>query len=544
MSKLKKLIEKPEVFQSFLEKLPETDRAFVEKYVLDLQSHLELDPLKKFKHNNAKQLEFLKFTKPFQYFIGGNKGGKTATITYKGVLIALGLLPEFSRKPQEGKPLINWLCGEDRNVLEQTPLEEITKWLRPDQYKIIKKGTVVDRIRIFVDHTQKVYSDFIFKPYSSGVDIFESANVSGCILCDEEIPEDIFRALIPRMVAHGAWLMNALTPTHGLTYTRDVIEGSGNYSGLKGENLVQTVEVATFENLANIDPAMFRAMIAAYSVYDENGKQVFNFDGSPKLNAEGEIRLMGRFASVTGKVYPNFRRELYGKNWHTFDLHELPDLTRCKFFGLSDYGRRDCFTFALVAVDDTDTHWFLEEIYESYLETTDQARKIREVCDNWEVKPIMIVADCQIKNKKALGSTILNDYLTARDPEGKLYLGENFTSWRAKYEDKMAPETARAEIGKMLNVNPKTGKPSYRFNKVMCSRHVKCLESLEWKKAGASEGTAGSDDHGEAGLRYYTRAHISFNEWKTEEEMAQEAQVQVRYSMGGNYRPLLSRNAW
>jgi len=138
-----------------------------------------------------------------------------------------------------GRPLINWICGENRDVLEQTPLEELTKWLRPDQYKLMKKGTYIDRVRIFVNKDDKdTYSDFILKPYSGGVDIFESANISGIVICDEEIPEDIFRAMIPRMVAHGAWLLNALTPTHGITYTKDIVEGAGNYTGMQAGGLV------------------------------------------------------------------------------------------------------------------------------------------------------------------------------------------------------------------------------------------------------------------------------------------------------------------
>ncbi len=236
---LESLAKDPQKLTTFLNNLPEEDREFFENYLVDLEAHVELDPLKKFKRNNKKQLDFLDFKKPFQFFIGGNKGGKTATITYKGVLIGLNKFPGFPRKAMPGRPLINWICGENRDVLEQTPLEELTKWLRPDQYKLMKKGTYIDRVRIFVNKDDKdTYSDFILKPYSGGVDIFESANISGIVICDEEIPEDIFRAMIPRMVAHGAWLLNALTPTHGITYTKDIVEGAGNYTGMQAGGLV------------------------------------------------------------------------------------------------------------------------------------------------------------------------------------------------------------------------------------------------------------------------------------------------------------------
>ena len=563
--KLLKLIQDPVAFKAFIEKLPPEEQDFFLKFAVDLGNYVELNPLNKFKKNNVQQQEFLEFTSPFQYFIGGNKGGKTATITYKGILVALGLHPGFKRKPEVGNPLINWLCGENRAVIEETPLQELRKWLRPDQWKLIKKGMTVDRIRIYPDPNERdLYSDFILKPYEGGVDIFESANINGVILADEEIPEDIFRAMIPRMVAHGAWLLNALTPTHGLTYTKDVLEGKGQYAGFQADKLVDWVEVTTQANIENIDRKMYFTMIRAYGVHNDKGqlldvfnRPIENLDDillpggpEPKLSAEGEVRLKGKFTSLTGKVYPNFKRRVGGKGWHVFDIEELPNLDECRFFAFSDYGRRDPFVFCLVAVDRDNTHWVLEEEYTTDLETYDQALAIRRICDNWEVRPLMVVADCQIKDRKATGGKIIDDYLNARyklsgeeegvNGTGPLILGPNFTTWRAKYEDKMSPATARADIGRMLDVNPKTGKPSIRFNEALCSKTIRCIENLQWKRTGTSEDTAGTDDHGEAGLRYYTRAKISYENWESADDFEEQQNTVTRYRSrvrwGGNYR--------
>jgi len=550
--KLKKIINDPTKLKAVLTKLPPTEREYIEKYIVDIGGHVEENPLKKFKTKRSdgspdvKTLEFLSWTKPFQFIIGGNKGGKTAKITYKGDLIALGLHDKFKRKPEPGRPLINWLCGENRDVLEQTPVEELTKWLRPDQWKAIKKGTVVDRIRIWPDpNIVNCYSDFILKPYSGGVDVFESANVNGVIICDEEMPEIIFRAIIPRMVAHGAWMFNALTPTHGITYMRDVLAGSGDYAGLMAEGLIDWMRVSTEENLENIDKASYTALLAANSVYDEDGNPVYNPDGTRKLTPAGEIRLRGDFASISGRVYPTFAREKFGENWHQFDDHEMPDISEMKIFGMTDYGRRDDFVFALTAVDKTDTHWVIDEVYQKNMETHDQAIAIRTLCDRWGVVPIMIVADCQINDKMAKGGTILDDYQNCRYPkgherEGEIVLGVGFTSWHAKPEDKKAPATARAEIGRMLEENPKTGKPSIRFSRTRASRMIKCIEYLEWKVGGANEQTKNEDDHGEAALRYYAKNRIRYNEWMTEEEYRQIKNANKRYNVGGNYSPHLS----
>jgi hypothetical protein len=565
--KLIELMQNKEKFALFLSQLSKEDQEFYVSYTADLASYIEANPLLRFKKNNLQQQEFLAFDAPFQYFIGGNKGGKTATITYKAVLIALGEYPKFERKPLKGFPLINWLCGENRSVIEQTPIEELTKWLRPDQWKKITKGTTLERIRIFIDDSHEIYSDFIIKPYEGGVDIFESANINGVIVADEEIPEDIFRAMIPRMVAHGAWLFNALTPTHGLTYTKDLLDGRGDYAGMKADNLVASVEVETKANIENIDKKMYLTMVRAYGSHNDKG-QLLDIYGNPipdinmilqpngpepKLSPEGEIRLKGRFTSLTGKVYPNFKRRINADNWHVFDMHELPDLNTCKFFGISDYGRRDPFVFCLIAVDNTNTHWVLEEEYTPNLETYDQAAAIRRICDNWEARPIMVVADCQIKDRKAVGGTILNDYLTARfriggetegeNGKGELILGDNFTTWRARYEDKLSPATARADLGRLLDVNPLTDKPYIRFNESLCGKTINCLERLQWKKTGVQEITSNADDHAEAALRYYTRARITYEDWQTEEEAQIIADTNVKYrrnygnrAYGGNYR--------
>ena len=134
-----KIVSNQKLFEKILQKASSEDRDYLLSFASDLNNYIEANPILKFRNNNVPQQKFLAYTKPFQIFIGGNKGGKTATISKKAVDIALGLLPAFKRKPAIGKPLINWLCGETRDVLEQTPLEELTKWLRSDQYKIIRR---------------------------------------------------------------------------------------------------------------------------------------------------------------------------------------------------------------------------------------------------------------------------------------------------------------------------------------------------------------------------------------------------------------------
>lgn len=461
----------------------------------DLKALEAMEPLSRFKKNNRKQQEFLNFKNIFQFFIGGNKAGKTGTGTYKLVNICLGLEPNFPHEP----PLSCWVCGETRPVLNDTVTKQITKWLRTDQYKIINVGNFVEKILITDEHGR--VSELIYKPYSGGIDIFESANVHA-VLADEEMPEAIFDAITPRLLENGAWFMMLMTPTHGITYVQDIIEGVGKYSGYKKytDHLFTTI----FDNAANLHPNAIEIMEASCEGNDVKRK----------------VRMLGNFASHEGHVY-DFREDIINErtgeldSWHSFDLSELPEdiFEVGRVAGFLDYGRSDSFVFVPSVLYPDGTHYFLDEIYQSNLEGEEQAIAIKELCNKWGIKPDIIVADRQIKNTLAqsssMGSTILDIYLSV--------LGDSWNVFRALEKDKRDPDTARALIGDKLRKNPKTGKPSYRFSREYCRKSIKEIKRLEWSKTGAKEKTKGADDC-EAGLRYYTKARVEYDNLINEQQ--------------------------
>lgn len=467
----------------------------------DIKTQEQINPLTRFRHNNEKQQEFLKFTKPFQFFIGGNKAGKTGTMTYKAINIILGNNPKFPHEP----PLTVWVCGETRPVLDDTITKQLKKWLREDQYKIVKVGQFIEKMYVKDDKGRT--SELIYKPYSGGVDIFESANVH-LVVADEEMPEEIFSALPPRLVENSAWYMQAMTPTHGITYVKDMIEGTGKYAGFKEKDFIDYVITSIYDNKMNLPPEAIEMMEAAFA-------------HDPTMR---KIRMLGQFESFEGKVYEfkeqNVNEKGESENWHVFDLHELPDLDKCKFFGMLDYGRGDEFVYVLIALDEDDTFWFLDEVYQSGLEADEQAKLIEEMSERWEAKPEMIVADRQIKDKMAQGGSILNIYLDE--------LGEGFTAWRTLERDKRSPETARAQIGRRFQPNPVTGKPFYRFSAPYCRSCIKELKTLQWAKGGTNEKTSGKD-HAEAALRYFTRADITFENYMTVSEIEARDKVKPKY---------------
>jgi len=246
---------------------------------------------------------------------------------------------------------------------------------------------------------------------------------------------------------------------------------------------------------------MYLAMIARLAVHDRNGRLLAE-DGSiiedpsklldpkypkkPKLTPMGKIRLSGDFASVDGRVYRIYR-SLNGESWHDAGIEELPNLDECVITAMSDYGRGDEFVFVLIAIDKNETYWCFAEIYEKNMETHEQALAIYELCEKHGVRPVITVADSQIKNNKASGGTILQDYETVTFPighekEGQVILGHNFTLWHCSSKLKLNPPVARQGIGQKLDINPVTNKPFYRFIASKTPRLFKCLEYAEYQK--------------------------------------------------------------
>jgi hypothetical protein len=484
-------------FEELMANKSKDQKLMLYKWLKARQKVYEADPLSKFDHSASKpQQEFLSFTAPYQFFFGANKSGKTATMTYKAALIILGKHPTFHHKPEPGKPLYIWYCGQNREVLDGTPTRELLSWFRPDQYEIkFNSQGHVQRIVFTADNGGQ--TTVIYKPYEGGVDIFESENCHLAI-CDEEIPEPIWQALQARVFAYDGWIMNTLTRTKGRTWPTMMIEGQ-SYKNLMQEGYVQWVKSTLFDN--------------KYFSQEQHKRLASGYDPD---SAMYRIRVLGEGVSLEGLVY-NIMEDLHDpltgakQSWHAFDDHELPDdfFETVKWYAKLDYGRRDPFTYTLIGLTPCGTHWFIDQTYKSGLELPQQGQAIQNMGVHWECKPQTIVADSQINSRQATGGTILQGY--------QKVLGNDYCQWRASPKDKKDPANSRARVAEFLMENPNTKKPFYRWHRTRCKESLREMANLVYAEGGLAERVSG-DDHTEDPLRYWTQYGIQYDSFVVKEQ--------------------------
>ena len=168
--------------------------------------------------------------------MGGNRSGKTEILSYE---LGCQLQSSHPTRPlsfRRGGWRI-WICSQNKDVQRDTIQDKIFKFI-PD--RLVKRDKnnrpIIYTSRGIISHFELEDLEnknnpinntrITFKTYDSGVQSFESASVD-LVLCDEEPPEDIFTAIMLRLLdrkKHGnGYFMCAMTPTNGLTWTFDRI---------------------------------------------------------------------------------------------------------------------------------------------------------------------------------------------------------------------------------------------------------------------------------------------------------------------------------
>lgn len=469
------------------------------KFLIEKQKIYERNPLLKFDHKaSEKQQTFLNFTKDIQLFFGANKSGKTATMTYKGSLIMKGLQKDFKFKPVPGKPLYAWFCGKNREMLDGTPTRELLAWWNPEDYEI--KWNSQGHIRkIIFKSPDKGETHLIYKPYDAGTDTFETENAH-FVMCDEEIPKDIFAALQPRVFAYRGWILNTLTRTNGLTYVTEMIEEEGEFGSLMKEGYVEHVQSTLFDN--------------KFFTKEDHKRLAASYNPE---SATYKIRVLGLAAANEGApfdIHPYiYTPDGHKENWHAFEDWELPDdwLETGKWFGDTDYGRRDPFAAHAIMLTPCGTHWFMSEIEQRGVDPDKQALMIYNMFKYWQTKPKVIAGDCQINGNHA-GVCIKNEYLKV--------LPKNWTQWDTRYELKADFMGSMGILGQNLHEPlDTTKKPKFRYHAKRCRRTLKQLSNLLWSEGGSKEPTSGRDDL-VAANRYWSMTKIEYNNYKVEKEVA------------------------
>lgn len=505
-------------------------RAFA-AYAQDTETLEAKDPLLKHKFNNKAQGIFRAFNHRYRVIVGGNKIGKTDEMGFICAAICTGRAEEFGINFPHKPPLNIWYCGRDRGVLSDEPLKSIKRYLKPEQYKITTVASTVQKITVYApDGTA---SEIIFKPYTGEIGIFESGNVHA-VFMDEEPPREIFSAIKPKIAVLPGYVFIAMTPDKGMSWTHDLFNGTDPEHGvLVQQGLFGYYQATVYDNMANFKVSKEMKWVR-YPLEWIEKKQELEYKTEDNLTYvkapdtfadyinqytfgtnEYRMRILGHYVSFTGKVYRFDTTRLIDDkniNWNTFDLDELPPMNQLKFFGALDYGYNDEFVFLLIGVGPDNTYYVFEEIYESFLEATEQAKKIKTVCDFWGVKPEMIVADNQICNRLPQSDANKTGISSIRDYYMDV-LGDSFTMWRTEEMDKRDPHIKRDAINRALD-RKKLRFSNYE-NKTYYS--VQELQRLEFQD-GSRDKLRGKD-HADAALRMFFGANITYDNWANSQDL-------------------------
>ena len=493
------------------------------------------EPLYKHRFNNFAQARFRALVARYRNHKAANKVGKTDENGFELVAMCKGKCEEFGINFPHKPPLKIWYCGRDRNVLSDEPLGSIKRYLKGEgiDHRTIYTGQTINRMYIWDDKGNQ--SEVWFKPYNGEIGIFESANVHA-VFMDEEPPRDIFSAIKAKIGVLPGYVFISMTPDKGMTWTYDLINGSDpDHGGLVTKGMLQTIESSVFDNMLNFPIVLGHKWVKFPIEYIDRieGYEYEMIDGSLNVKAsdtfadyvemytygsnEYRMRVLGHYVSFTGKVYP------FDMEKNTFDLHELPPLADLKFFGALDYGYSDECCFMLIGIDKQNNKWVIDGFYQSYLDSRDQAKKIKETCDFWGVRPEMIVADDQIENRLPERDAV-KVHITSIKGYYEDELGENFTVWRTERMDKTDPMTKRDAAV----ISMKDGKLRFSKYQNKLYKHIQELMRLEFSE-GKKDKIKGSGDHADAALRMFFGSKIEYSGYMTSEELKQRKDVHKDY---------------
>lgn len=495
------------------------------------------EPLYKHRFNNFAQARFRDLKARYRAHKAANKVGKTDENGFELVAMCKGKCEEFGINFPHKPPLKIWYCGRDRNVLSDEPLSSIKRYLKGEgiDHRTIYTGQTINRMYIWDDNG--VQSEIWFKPYNGEIGIFESANVHA-VFMDEEPPRDIFSAIKAKIGVLPGYVFISMTPDKGMSWTYDLLNGTDPDHGvLVKKNMIQTVESSVFDNMLNfpiikgkkwvrfpiewidrIESDDYKYRVEDNVTYLQTSDTFADYvEMYSHGSTEYRMRILGHYVSFTGKVYP------FDPTINTFQLHEMPPINQMKWFGALDPGYQDECCFLLVGIDKDNNKWGLDGFYESYLDSRDQARKIKATCDYWGIRPEMIVADNQINNrlpqKDALKVHIesIKDYYLDE-------LGDNWTVFRTEEMDKRDPHIKRDAIIKDL----KDGKFKLCNFENRLWAHQQELMRLEF--AENRKDKVKGKDHFDAALRMFFGAAVRYDGYMT------SADLEARRGFHSSYR--------
>jgi hypothetical protein len=218
------------------------------------------------------------------------------------------------------------------------------------------------------------------------------------------------------------------------------------------------------------------------------------------------MRILGRFVSFTGRVYP------YNPEKNTFRLHELPPLDQLMFVGSLDYGYApDPASFSLWGISRDGIRYNMGGFYETHLTAPEQAKKMKAVCDWWGVRPIEIVADNQINANTGIQNKITKQVIRIKDQYYE-ELGTDWTYFRTEKSDKDDPASKRDRAIQAFQNGSIKFLSSEDYTPYPCLPKIQELQKLQFVDGNRQQVT--NQNHFDAELRYFMAADYTWDYYR------------------------------
>ena len=520
-----------------IDDLSEEELIALNQYAENQNKQFERDPMLKHGMDNEAQAALRAMTADYRVLNGANKTGKTDESAFICVAMCKNRTKEFGIYFPHKPPLKIWYCGRDRNVLSDAPLDALQRYLKGEgiDHKIYRSGNTVLKMEIWDDELPKEkqkISEVIFKPYTGEKKIWESANVHACFM-DEEPPRHVFNAVKTKIAFKPGIVFITMTPDDGISWTFDLFNGHDpDHGRLLEDGQMEMYECTVFDNMRHFPvingydwvrwPSEYGYEEKAWGTYRDNPENGYREILAPDVFArylkksaygsnEYEMRILGRFTSFAGRVYPfNYENNI-------FRLKELPSFDNLLFFGSLDYGYApDPASFSLWAVSKAGVHYNLGGFYETKLTAPEQAQKIKEICDWWGVRPIEIVADNQINANTGIQNKVTKEVIRIVDQYYEV-LGTEWTYFRTEKSDKDDAVSKRDRAIQMF----KDGRIKFLSDEdgcsYSCSPKIQEIMKLEFKDGRRDKVT--NQDHFDAELRYYVAANYCWEFYGTQQSV-------------------------
>lgn len=212
---------------------------------------------------------------------GGNQSGKSTT---GGAYVA-----HILRSQPGGK---SWACALD---FQMTSIlyDKLMEYLAPEEIHTIVWASRGRNIPFSLTHHNG--HTVFFKSMDASPSKFEGEQISGIIWIDEECPKKvIYTSCLARTTKYGAPIIMTMTPLKGKTWVyHDIFQLAANRKAVQADKRKTNIYAETL------------------SLYDNIFLPRERIDEVVDAYSEDEIpyRVFGKWAQLSGRVYPKFRYE-------------------------------------------------------------------------------------------------------------------------------------------------------------------------------------------------------------------------------------------